>query len=45
MRIDEKLNIYYETLIWMENAAVDLNYQVEEVAKRLGVQEEVYQNN
>lgn len=45
MRIDEKLNIYYETLLWMENAAVDLNFQVDQVAKKLGIRGELAQSS
>ncbi len=26
LNLDETLNAYYETLLWLENAAVDLNY-------------------
>eukprot|EP00347_Sterkiella_histriomuscorum_P016181 403354179 len=38
LNLDSIVNSYYETLLWLENAAVDLNYQVEEVAGRLGME-------
>ena len=34
--IDKTLNIFYDTLKWIENAAVDLKFQVEEVEDRIG---------
>lgn len=27
MYVEETLNMYYETLLWLENAAMDLHYQ------------------
>lgn len=39
--IDQTLNIFYDTLKWIENAAVDLKFQVEEVETRLQKAENV----
>ena len=34
--LDQTINAYYETLMWLESAAADLNYQVHEIEERLG---------
>jgi len=33
--MEETLGIFYETLKWIENAATDLKYQVEEIDKQV----------
>ena len=38
LNMDQIVSSYYETLLWLENAAVELNFQVEEVAERLGLE-------
>ena len=34
-KIDKTLNIFYDTLKWIQNAAVDLKFQTEEVEERI----------
>ena len=38
LNMDQIVSSYYETLLWLENAAVELNYQVEDIGERLGLQ-------
>jgi hypothetical protein len=33
--INNTLNLYYDTLKWVENSAVDLKFQVEEVEEKI----------
>ena len=42
VRVDETFNMYYETLQWLENAAVDLKFQIEEVEDKMNQQKLMY---
>ena len=37
IKVDDTLNMYYETLTWIESAALDLNFQIDEVQERLAL--------
>ena len=44
LNLDQIVSSYYDTLLWLENAAVDLNYQVEDIAGRLGLEKKEESN-